>query len=111
VRPRAQQAGVTRADAERGRLVRADCGDPDPAAPDVRVVALACQLKVADRSDWNRPVWLARVPEGQRLQVGDVVRLRTGAAEHSKDVDPLAQVIGPAGGVAPSAGPGVVRCH
>lgn len=58
-----------------------------------RVVTLACQLKVVDGSDWYKAGWIARMPEGLDLQVGDAVRVRAGAEDASKDVEPMTQVL------------------
>lgn len=76
-----------------------------------RVVLLSCQLKVMDGGDWYRPVWLARVPPGLELRVGQVVDLRAGATEDSKDVEPLAQVLGLAAHARAPGGNAVVRCR
>jgi hypothetical protein len=76
-----------------------------------RAVVVACQLKMVDGGDWNRLRWLARVPAGPAPRVGDVVELRVGAQEFSRDTAPIAEVLGPAPGVARPAGNGVVRCH
>jgi hypothetical protein len=75
------------------------------------VAIAACQLKVVDGADWYRPAWIARVPAGLELRPGQVVRLRTGAAESSTDTEPLAEVIGLDARNAPPGGNAVVRCH
>lgn len=76
-----------------------------------RVVVVACQLKMVDGGDWNRLRWLARVPAGPAPRVGDVVQLRVGAQEFSRDTEPIAEVLAPAPGVPRPPGTGVVRCH
>lgn len=86
-------------DFAQAELARHDSlGDDELAAG--RVVVASCQLKVMDGSDWTRLSWVARVPGGQALAVGDVVRLRAGAEESGGRVAPLAQVLGPAPGSA-----------
>jgi hypothetical protein len=76
-----------------------------------RVVLVGCQLKVIDGADWNRPTWLARAPAGVAPRVGDIVRVRAGASEMGKDVEPLSEVLGPAPGVSAPQGLAVVRCR
>lgn len=92
--------------AERARLAR--FSDADFAAG--RVAVLRCQLKVIDGGDWHQPEWLARVPEGLALRVGDVVRLRSGATEDSRDTGPEPQVIARLDGVRAPGGLAVVTC-
>lgn len=93
--------------AERARLAR--FSDADFAAG--RVAVLRCQLKVIDGGDWYQPVWLARVPDGLALRVDDVVRLRAGATEGSKDTGPEPQVIARLDGERAPAGLAVVNCR
>jgi hypothetical protein len=76
-----------------------------------RVVVIACQLKVVDGGDWNRLRWLARVPSGATPGVGDVVQVRVGAREFSRDVGPIAEVLAPTSSAARPPGIGVVRCR
>jgi hypothetical protein len=76
-----------------------------------RVAVVVCQLKVADGSDWNRPSWLARLPAGLTLRVGDVVRVRAGASEMGKAVEPATEVLAVVPGATAPGGLAVVRCH
>ena len=76
-----------------------------------RVAVVRCQLKVVDGGDWHAPDWLARVPPGLNLKIGDVVRLRAGADEGSKDTGPEAQVLARLDGERGPGGNAVVRCH
>ncbi len=76
-----------------------------------RIVVVACQLKVADGSDWTRPSWIARVPGTLAARVGAVVRLRAGAEDGGRHAAPLADVLDLLPGVPPAPGNGVVRCR
>lgn len=76
-----------------------------------RVVVIACQLKTMDGGDWNRPRWLARVRTPATPGVGDVVQVRVGAREFSRDAAPVAEVLAPATSMTRALGGGVVRCR
>ncbi len=60
------------------------------------VVELGCRVEAMGDRDFMQQRWFARLPPGMALAAGDTVRLRAGAAEGSKDVAPLAEIIGPA---------------
>lgn len=75
------------------------------------VVQVSCQLKVLDGGDWYAPVWLGRAPAGLNLAPGDVVALRAGAEENSKDVEPPAQVLARAERGADRRQVDLVRCR
>lgn len=75
-----------------------------------RVAVVRCQLKMADGGNWHTPDWLARVPPGLRVGTGDVVRLRVGAEEGSRDSGPEPQVLARMDGESSPGGNAVVRC-
>lgn len=60
------------------------------------VVELGCRVEAFGDKDFMQQRWFARLPPGMTLAAGDTVRLRAGAAEDSKDVAPLAEILGPA---------------
>lgn len=60
------------------------------------VVELGCRVEAMGDRNFMQQRWFARMPPGMALAAGDTVRLRAGAAEHSKDVAPLAEILGPA---------------
>lgn len=57
------------------------------------VVRVLCQLKMADGGEWHTPEFLARAPAGLQLQRGDVVRLRAGVDEGSRQGGPVGEVL------------------
>ena len=58
-----------------------------------RVVRVRCRLRMADGAEWHTPEFLARAPDGLPLQAGDVVRLRAGVDEGSRQGGPVGQVL------------------
>lgn len=60
------------------------------------VVELGCRVEAFGDKNFMQERWLARRPAGMTLAGGDVVTLRAGAAEGSKDIAPLAEILGPA---------------
>lgn len=58
-----------------------------------RVVRLRCRLRMADGGEWHTPEFLARAPGSLPLQIGDVVRLRAGVDEASRQGGPVGQVL------------------
>lgn len=60
------------------------------------VVELGCRVEAFGDRNFMQQRWLARLPPGLTLAAGDTVRMRAGAAEGSKDVAPLAVILGPA---------------
>jgi hypothetical protein len=76
-----------------------------------RIVVAGCQLKVVDGSDWTRPSWIARVPAGPALGVGELVRSRTGAEDGSRAVGSPAEVLERLPAVPQPGGLDVVRCR
>lgn len=60
------------------------------------VVELGCRVEAMGDKNFMQQRWFARLPPGMALAAGDTVRLRAGAAEDSKDVAPLAEILGPA---------------
>lgn len=58
-----------------------------------RVVRVRCRLRMADGAEWHTPEFLARSPDGLPLQAGDVVRLRAGVDEGSRQGGPVGQVL------------------
>lgn len=60
------------------------------------VVELGCRVEAMGDKNFMQQRWFARRPPGLALAAGDTVRLRAGAAEGSKDVAPLAEILGPA---------------
>jgi predicted small secreted protein len=58
-----------------------------------RVVRLLCRLRMADGGEWHSPEFLARAPAGLPLKAGDVVRLRAGVDENSRQGGPVGQVL------------------
>jgi hypothetical protein len=58
-----------------------------------QVVRVRCRLRMADGGAWHTPEFLARAPAGLSLQAGDVVRLRAGVDEGSRQGGPVGQVL------------------
>lgn len=59
------------------------------------VVELGCRVEAFGDKGFMQQRWFTRLPPGMTLAAGDTVRLRAGAAEDSKDVAPLAEILGP----------------
>jgi hypothetical protein len=74
------------------------------------VVELGCRVEALGDADFMRVRWFARRPPGMPLATGDIVRLRAGASEDSKDVTPLAQILGAEPRV-PVRGTATVTCR
>lgn len=58
-----------------------------------RVVRVRCRLRMVDGAEWHTPEFLARAPGQTPLQPGDVVRLRAGVDEGSRQGGPVGQVL------------------
>ncbi len=76
-----------------------------------RVVRVHCRLRMADGAEWHTPEFLARAPDGLRLQAGDVVRLRAGADEGSRRGGPVGQVLAREAAAPASSGRTGVDCR
>jgi hypothetical protein len=58
-----------------------------------RVLRVRCRLRMADGAEWHTPEFLARAPGELSLQAGDLVRLRAGVDEGSRQGGPVGQVL------------------
>lgn len=60
------------------------------------VVEVGCRVEALGDKDFMRMRWFVRRPPDMILATGDVIRLRAGASEDSKEAGPPAQILGPA---------------
>ena len=76
-----------------------------------RVVRVRCRLRMADGAEWHTPEFLARAPGITPLQPGDVVQLRAGVDEGSRQGGPVGLVLARKDGPPATARPSGVDCR
>ncbi len=76
-----------------------------------RVVRVRCRLQTADGAEWHTPEFLARAPGETPWRVGDVVRLRAGVDEGSREGGPVGQVLAREDRATTSKGRTAVNCR